>query len=213
MPVFQYQGVDSQGHTVTGAMLATDEQNLEKNLRAAGCWLIQAELAKPAGKIRRRRKTLGFLDWNRITRRDLIDFCTLVSYQTKVGVTLLHALDVASHDCENPRFRRVIDAVRRDVENGAMFNEALAKHPRVFSRQIISVVRAGEMSSKLPETFGDLRDYLEWLDRIIGDVRQASIYPSVVLGVVSSFVLFLFSYIIPKFALLLESSKAPMPLV
>src|SRR5438093_8232895 len=135
MPIFQYQGVDAQGHPITGAMLATDEKNLEKNLRAAGCWLISSELAKPVvtGK-RRRARSWGFLDFGRVTRRDLIDFCTLVSYQTKVGVTLVAALDVAGQDCDNPRFRRIIDSVRRDVENGALFNEALAKHPKVFSR-------------------------------------------------------------------------------
>src|ERR1041385_3071306 len=166
MPVYQYQAVDRQGRTIGGAMHATDESNLEKNLRSAGCWLVEAHLAKPTAKVRKRRR-MGFLDWGRVTRRDIIDFCTLIAYQIKVGVTLVQALDVASHDCENPRFRRVIDNLRRDVEAGALFHEALGKHPRVFAKQIVAVVRAGETSSKLPETFGELRDYLEWLDQLI----------------------------------------------
>src|SRR5439155_9926367 len=114
MPVYQYQAVDRQGRPIGGAMQATDESNLEKNLRAAGCWLVEAQLAKPTAKIRKRRR-VSFLDWGRVTRRDIIDFCTLTAYQTNVVVTLVQALDVAAHDCENPRFRRIIDGERRDI--------------------------------------------------------------------------------------------------
>src|SRR5205085_3981825 len=93
------------------------------------------------------------------------------------------------------------------------FYEALAAYPSVFSRHFCSVIRAGELSSKLPETFDDLKKYLEWVEQLLADVRQATIYPAIVMTVIAVFVLFLFAYIIPKFAALLDSLKVQQPLL
>jgi len=89
----------------------------------------------------------------------------------------------------------------------------LGNYPSVFSGHFVSVIRAGELSSKLPETFEDLKKYLEWVEQIVADVRQATIYPAIVISVITVFVLFLFSYIIPKFADLLDKLKVKQPLV
>jgi type II secretory pathway component PulF len=75
------------------------------------------------------------------------------------------------------------------------------------------VIKAGEATSNLPEAFYDLKDYLEWVDRMMADVRQASIYPAIVSTVVAGFVIFLFSVIIPKFADLLDKLKVEQPLL
>ena len=81
--------------------------------------------------------------------------------------------------------------------------------PDVFSTHFVSVVRAGELSSKLPETLDDLKEYLEWVERVMADVRQATLYPAIVITVVSAFVLFLFSTIIPKFARAAGQAQCP----
>jgi type IV pilus assembly protein PilC len=89
----------------------------------------------------------------------------------------------------------------------------LEKFPRTFSLHFVSVIRAGELSSKLPEAFTDLKEYLEWVEQVIADVRQASLYPMITLVVVSGFALFLFTFIIPKFIILLEGLKVPIPML
>jgi len=116
-------------------------------------------------------------------------------------------------ECENIRFAEVLAGVRRHLEGGLLFWEALEKYPRAFTPHFIAVVRAGEQSSNLPETFRDMKAHLEWVEQMIGDVRQASLYPLIVLTVVSGFVLFLFTNIIPKFSALLASVKVPLPLI
>ena len=80
-----------------------------------------------------------------------------MAVQTRVGVPMIQALNVASQDCEKPHFRGVLAGVTRHLEAGSFFWEALEKYPHVFSPHFVSVVRAGESSSKLPETFDDLR--------------------------------------------------------
>jgi type IV pilus assembly protein PilC len=151
--------------------------------------------------------------WGKRRRRALIDFCTLMSFQSKVGIPLVQALEVASQDCEDVQFRRVLAGLRHHIESGLLFYEALEKYPRLFTPHFVSVIRAGEMSSKLPETFDDLREYLEWVDQVIAEMRQASLYPLIVTTVIFAFVLFLFTFIIPRFATLLTSLKVPLPLL
>jgi type IV pilus assembly protein PilC len=215
MPVFRYYAIDNRGRGSKGTMPALDESNLEMKLQSAGFWLIDAATERPpAAMDKPAQSDLGWRTmWGKRRRRALIDFCTLMSFQSKVGIPLVQALEVASQDCEDVQFRRVLAGLRHHIESGLLFYEALEKYPRLFTPHFVSVIRAGEMSSKLPETFDDLREYLEWVDQVIAEMRQASLYPLIVTTVIFAFVLFLFTFIIPRFATLLTSLKVPLPLL
>jgi type II secretory pathway component PulF len=71
--------------------------------------------------------------WGKRRRRVLIEFCTLMAFQSKVGVPLVQALEVASQDCEDDHFRRILAGLQHHIESGLLFNEALEKFPRMFS--------------------------------------------------------------------------------
>jgi type IV pilus assembly protein PilC len=214
MPVYRYQAIDHRGKSRSGSMPAPDESTLFTKLHTAGLWLtdahkqraITAAALSPA-KLRRVK-----LRGNR-GRRELIDFCTLMTFQIRAGITLVKALEVASQDCKNEDFRAVLQDLQNEIESGLQFHEALAKFPGVFSVHFLSVIKAGEKSSALPEAFDDLRNYLEWVERIMADVRQATLYPSIVITVIFGFTIFLFTFIIPKFADLLDKLHVPQPLL
>lgn len=215
MPVFHYQAVDDRGRNRLGTMPAADGPNLERKLKDAGLWLIDCTAVVPAGiapdAARSRHRRSGL--WGKRRRRELIDFCTLMNYQARVGVTLVRSLDVACRDCRSPAFRQVLTGLQAEIEAGHQFHEALAKYPDVFSQQFICVVRAGESTGKLAEAMEDLRKYLEWVDQMIADVRQSTLYPMIIAIVVCVFAIFLFTFIVPKFAVLLESLHVPLPLI
>src|SRR5207247_2661965 len=214
MPVFRYQAVDAKGRGLEGTMPAQDESNLEEKLKGIGVWRIDATMeAPPSPAAKAAARSGGGTGWGKVKRRELIEFCTLMSFQTRVGIPLLTALEVAAHDCQEKRFRGILKGLQQHIGAGLLFYEALEKFPRAFSAQFVSVVRAGETSGKLPEAFTDLKEYLEWVEQVIADVRQASLYPTITLVVVSGFGLFLFTFIIPKFVTLLQAVKVPVPLL
>ena len=212
MPIFNYQAVDRTGRTVTGQMPALSETLLEEKLSETGVWLVDA---RPQATLTVEQAAKSRKGWmtGKVSRRDLIDFCTLMSFQCKVGIPLLQAFEVARQDCENQFFAKIIASLQRDVEAGALSYEALEKYPSVFTPHFISVIRAGEASGNLPEAFTDLRDYLEWVDRVLAEVRQASLYPAITAAVVGAFTVGLFIFVIPKFAELLNSVNAELPLL
>ena len=207
MHTYSYVGVDSGGKSVSGKLVAADEASLEGRLRAMGLWLVEAKVDKPSTRTAIARGKAGGTG----SRREIINFCVLMSFQLKVGITIVNALQVAAEDCEAPAFRRVLEAIREEVEAGASLAEAMERQGG-FTRQFTSLVRAGEKSGTLPESFMELRRYLEWQEQIIADVRQATIYPTIVLFVVCAFVMILFTFVIPRFVGLLAVAKVQLPL-
>ncbi|MEZ0274624.1 MAG: type II secretion system F family protein [Roseimicrobium sp.] len=203
MAAFAYSAVNAAGKAVNGRMEAADESALEQKLQAIGFWLVSAKRQKDASTV--------FV--KPISRRDMIDFYTLMSFQTKAGVSLIQAIKVAAGETQNIRLRIALKGVFQRIESGAMLFEALHEYPEAFSRQVVYMVRSGEMSCKLTETFVELRAYQEWLERIVADMRQATIYPLVVLSVISAFIGILFTVVVPKFAELLTQLNLPLPLV
>ncbi|MGC8830040.1 MAG: type II secretion system F family protein [Verrucomicrobiia bacterium] len=205
MPTYFYRGVDRKGQYVSGVMEAANESALEEKLESIGFYLLQA---RP--EIEKETREAKMALW-RVSRKALIDFFTQMNIQLKAGVPLIQAVESAAEECDNKRFKLILEALHRNVLAGALFYEALEKYPEAFPPQVVSLVRSGEISGRLPETFKDLRDYYEWLDKVISDVRQASIYPMIVLGIVSTFVLALFTLVIPKFMVLMKVARVPVP--
>lgn len=214
MPDYQYQAINKDGRNITGMMPAPSETILEQKLREAGLWLTDAKVKQQS------RNTAATMAATRVRqvklkggrgRRELIEFCTLMTFQIRAGVTVVRALDVAAQDCKSVGFRSVLLDMQRQIESGLTIHETLQLYPGTFSLHFVSVIRAGEISSKLPESFEDLRDYLEWLEQIVTQIRQASIYPAIVMFVILCFAIFLFTFIVPKFAELLSSLKVPLP--
>src|SRR5690348_7627180 len=110
MPVYQYEAIDQRGKSLKGTMPAADESNLERKLKDAGLWLTEAfvhrpnatQVSAPKAAVRRfkLRGSRG--------RRELIDFCTLMTFQIRVGLPIVRSLEVASQDCKSPGFRAVL---------------------------------------------------------------------------------------------------------
>src|SRR5437867_13331722 len=157
MPVFRYRAIDRRGRDLSGLMPANDESNLEHKLKSLGLWLTEAFIERPVAPTEgASRSGVRFKLFGGGRRRELIDFCTLMSYQVRVGIPLVKSLEVAAQDCKDPSFKKVLAGLQSQLESGRTFYEALANYPAVFSPHFCSVIRAGESSSKLPETFQDL---------------------------------------------------------
>ncbi len=128
MPVFKYQVIDARGRSLAGTMPAPDEKTLEQNLRKAGLWLTEASVDRPASA-RAAPKASGHrvrLSGKR-GRRELIDFCTLMTYQLRAGVPLVRALEVAGMDCKDKRFEQVVRGLGSHLESGPPISLASSK--------------------------------------------------------------------------------------
>ncbi len=218
MPSYRYKSIDKTGRTNLGVVTAESEAQLERRLSQQGLWLVEAELTRsPLTELRVKATGLAwsvrrkFGLWPKVARQDLIEVCVQLSTQLKAGVSILPALEATHEETENEYLRRVLGDIRTRIESGSTLHGAMEVHLGVFSRQMISVVRAGEISSHLPEALTEIRQELEWVERMVGDIRQATIYPLFVLMAIGLTGILLFSFVVPRFASLLQEVNVELP--
>lgn len=208
MSVYHFRAYNSDGQTISGALEADSLTTLESRLRTNGSWLIEARESSDAVSY-----AADQVSRVKVKRADLINFFVQMSLLLKAGITLPAALERLALDCKGERIGDVIAGLREQVAIGVPLNQTMTKYPRVFSRQITSMIEAGEISGKLPEVFESLSNYYEWLDQLAGDIRQALIYPLMVLTAALSLVLLLFTFVVPKFVGLLIGLNLKVPLL
>ena len=132
MPRFRYRAADAEGHRIQGELAAINDIDLDLRLRRMGLTLIRARAANRRGL---------FSAWH-TSRRDLISFCFHMQQIARANAPLLDGLKDLIASTENSRFRDLLALVADDLEGGKLLSEALAAHPEVFDRLLISLVRA-----------------------------------------------------------------------
>lgn len=205
MGKFAYRAVDANGKPVDGTMVATDASALQSQLEREGLWLVEAKETAKTSSVKKTKI-------NKARRQQLIFFAIHMNSLLDAGVHVSPSIKGFAEQTTDPQFRAVVQAIWRRIDSGTPLYEALMEHPSYFPDEVAQLVRAGEESGTLPNTFKEIRRYLEWLDRMLADVRQATLYPSIVLTGLFFFMILLFAFVIPKFSTVLVSLNVPLPL-
>src|SRR5680860_669433 len=113
----------------------------------------------------------------RIKSKDITIFSRQFATMISSGLALLRALYILENQTQNPKFKSIIAKVRVDVESGNALSDALEKHPKVFGRLYVSMVRAGEAGGILDDTLNRVATQLEAEDSLKRTVKSAMVYP------------------------------------
>ena len=175
---FHYRAIDAQGKPAEGEMTALDLSQLEVRLQHMGLWLIRALETKPKPSAHAGKS-------GKVKPRDLLEFSTHMSTLLDAGIPLTQALQNLSKESPNLQLRATLHTIFQQVEAGNPLHAAMKQHPEIFPPQVTNLVQAGEESDTLADTFKELERYLDWSDQIRGDIRQATIYPSIVIVAVT----------------------------
>ncbi len=209
MAKFHYRAIDAQGKPAEGEMTALDLSQLEQRLQDMGLWLVRALEAKPkAAKVDAHIGKRG-----RVKPRDLLEFSTHMFTLLDAGIPLSQAVKNLSEESPNLQLRATLKKIFQQIEAGSPLHVAMIQHSTIFPPQVTNLVQAGEESDTLPDTFKELERYLDWADQIRGDVRQATIYPSIVMVAVTGLLILLFTFVIPRFIPVLHDLNVPLPFV
>lgn len=208
MSLFHYKAFNAAGETVTGALEAESLAALEARLRTGGSWLLEASTDGQATA-----DTTSRVSRVNVRRRDVIVFFVQMSLLLRSGITLPNALERLAEDFEDTRLGDVVRGLVDEVTVGVALHAAMENYPRVFSRQVIAMVQAGEVSGQMPEVFKSLSDYYEWFDGLMAEIRQALIYPVIVIVAASALVVLLFTFVVPRFVTLLTELSLQVPML
>lgn len=203
MPTFAYSVKGSDGKTVNGTSEAANPAEMRQRLSEQGFTVRTIKPAKAAAAKKAKSSAAnqpGFLDkFSRVKLTDLSLFCRQFSTMIDAGVSLVRCLDVLSEQSQSPKLRRIILDLRSEVEAGNTLSKAMAKYPTVFNNLFIGLIRAGEVGGVLEESLQRLSAFLEKDVELRRKVKSALTYPTIVAVVALGIVLFLVTFILPKF--------------
>ncbi|KRC01526.1 type II secretion system F family protein [Duganella sp. Root198D2] len=203
MPQFIYRAMDASGSIVPGNMDAHNVPDLELRLQRMALDLIDYR------ETRQRKLRIG---GQRVTRRDLINFCFHLEQMSSAGVPMLEGLRDLRDGADNLRLREIITDLVEKIEGGLQLSSALASYSEVFDQSFTSLVRAGEQSGKVNEVFRDLAENLKWQDELAAQARKAITYPAFVLVIVSGVMFFLMIYLVPQLTAFIKNMGQELPL-
>lgn len=215
MAIFTYLAVMPNGSRIKAVVAASSAWELEQNLNGQGMAVLDVyEGGKLEDAARSKIKlTQGGPRPAKVSRRELIEFCIFVGAQLEAGVSLHASLIGFSKETKHAWFQFVIKEIVLRVEAGSSLSEAMEMFPQVFSAEFYQLIRAGERTGTLDHAFMDLKKYLEWVENLVGNVKQATTYPIVISSALFLFILYLFAFVIPKISKVLLDLKLSLPMI
>jgi type IV pilus assembly protein PilC len=139
-------------------------------------------------------------------------FARQLATMVGAGLPLASSLHLLSEQTKNKKMSGVIGQLAADVEGGISFAAALEKHPKIFNRVMVSMVKAGETGGVLDQVLERVATTLEREHSVIGKIRGALIYPAViVMALVIMFVLMM-TMVVPKMTGIFEEIGTDLPL-
>jgi type IV pilus assembly protein PilC len=206
MMTFSYQARDTSGNIVTGLQDAINEDNAVNSLMSRG--LMVLSLQQKASATRQRKKV-----WS-VKETDLVLFTRQLATMIEAGISLVQALTALYEQCDPKRqknLRFVISDVTARVQGGETFHESIGKHPCVFNRLFVSMVKAGEAGGLLSEILDRLAGFLEASARLRKKIKSAMTYPVIVICIAFLITTFLIVRVVPVFGEIFNDFGAKLP--
>ena len=208
MPVFTYKAADRRGQTIDGVMEAADARAVIDRLRKEAYFPIKVAAQGERAAL----FSLGG-GGSRVRQRDLLALTQMLATLFEAGLPLDRSLSILEELAPSPRIKTIVTDLLHSVRGGSSLSEALAKHhPRPFSRLYINMVRAGEKGGVLEVSLRRLAEFLEARAAFGDAVKSALAYPLVITTVGAAAIVFLMTFVIPRFATIFNDLGQAIPL-
>ncbi len=212
MPVYEYKARDRTGKLIAATMEAASERDVAASLRQKGYFI--SEIKAPKSGLNAEIKLPKWLDIGSVPNtRDITIFSRQFATVINAGLPVVQSLSILQRQAEKQGLKDALKRVREDVETGQNLSDALAKHPRLFNKLYIYLVRAGEVSGNLDGILERIATYMEKQAALRGKIRTALTYPTVVLVIALAVTWFLLTGIVPQFAQILDQLGGELPVI
>ncbi|MBP9699884.1 type II secretion system F family protein [Candidatus Woesebacteria bacterium] len=204
MQIYNYKARTQQNETVTGKVEANTASEANLVLRERGLFVISIVEFHESS-------LLAVLKYSKVSKNDIVNFTRQLSTMVTAGLPLTEAVQILEVQAK-PVLKKLLSAVRRDVEGGMTLAKALEKHPTAFSTVYISLIKAGESAGVLDQVLHRLADTLEKQKEFSSKTKGALIYPAIVMlaMVIVGFVMMIF--VIPKMTEMYKDFGADLPM-
>ena len=206
MPLFSYIAIDKEGQQKEGTLEVSSQNEAISRIKEMGFYPTQvAEVKDTPTEIKKRKaakakkKGGGGFALPFIASKELTQFTRQLAVLIDAGLPLMRGMGTLAKSMPNPYFKGIILDIGETIGGGSTFSEALAKHPKIFDKLYVNMVKAGEIGGVLEIALNRLAEFQEKSESIKGKVKAAMFYPIAVMIVATIIVGILMTFVIPKF--------------
>ncbi len=206
MATYVFKAMDITGAKATGEVDAESKQVVSDQLKSRG--LIVLDIADKSGS-----KEIK-LPWaDKVKTADITIMTRQLATMVSSGMTILKALYVLESQTESKPLKATLTAVRKDVEAGLPFSDALERNPKVFGPLYVAMVRAGETGGVLESALVRTADQLESDDSLRRQVKSAMVYPGVIMSFAGLVLIALVVFLVPVFEGVFKQFGGKLPFI
>lgn len=206
MADFIYKAKNLEGGDAEGVIQSPDIRTAVQVLRKRGLIVVSVAPKNPPG--------LMILDQllNRVSFTDLVVMTRQLATMVSSGLVLSEAVDILEEQQANKTLKKGLAEISSDIKGGLTLAQSMSKHPHIFPRLYVNLVRSGEASGKLDQVLLQMADNLENEREFRAKIRGAMIYPIVVISMMIIVIIIMMVFVIPKLVNLYAQSTIELPL-
>jgi type IV pilus assembly protein PilC len=205
--LFNYTTSDEKGVLTQGAIDAVNVDIAISALQRRGLVVTSIKSAEASKSI----LNINLTWFDRVATKDIVIMSRQLATLFQAQVSALRIFRLLSNEAENKVLGAKLATIADDLQSGSSISDAMAKHPKVFSEFYVSMIKSGEESGKLDETFDYLADYLDRNYEITSKAKGALIYPAFVVVTFLTVMILMFTIVIPKISTILVDSGQEIP--
>lgn len=204
---FNYKVIDPAGREVSGQIDAASSDLAISSLQRRGFIVVSVEADTQKNILQK-----NFSLFDKVPMKEVVVVSRQLSALFEAQVSALKAFTLMSGNTENNMMKFALQSVAQDISGGISISAAMEKHPNVFSNFYTAMVRAGEESGKLTETFRYLADYLERQYELVSKTKNALVYPAFVVVTFVVVLVLMLTMVIPKLSAILLETGQELPI-
>lgn len=201
MPEFKYKVRTKAGKEIEGEIESKDLESAKALLTRQG-FSVDSIKKKP-------KEIVLFAE--KVVEKDIVVFTRQFAVMIAAGLPLVQCLTLLANQAEKKTFSTTINDIRKSVETGDTFSDALRKHPKTFETLYSNMIEAGEVGGILDVILVRLADYMEKAMKLKSKVKSALVYPISIVVIAIVVVAFLMIFVIPIFAQMFSELGGNLP--
>jgi len=204
--LFKYKAIDPDGSNKEGEIDAPSRDMAISALQRRGLVILSIK-----DETREGQSILSKSFFEKVSNKDIVIVSRQISTLFEAQVSALKAFSMLAANTKNQLLAKKLVAISDDIQAGVSISGALAKHTDVFSDFYINMVKVGEETGKLDQTFLYLADYLDRQYSLTSKTKNALIYPVFVVITFIVVMILMFVVVIPKLSSIITESGQDVP--
>jgi len=212
MPTYRYELQQESGDMLIGQIAAQSASGAASAIQRRGGRIIRLVPLRTNDSSVLKKIWVILNTGNGPSKKDILDFTTQLAVMVRAGISLRVSIEGITKHVENDKFKDILISIKENLEAGCTFSDAIAKYPKLFSALYVNMVRASELSG----SFGHMLDriakiitrQIETKKLIVG----ASIYPAAIGGLATVVIIFLLTFVLPRFAGVFAGKESILPM-